>query len=156
MPSFLLSGLDPRPFAPLFSLDEAQLAAIGARRVVADTSPGFPCRVSLEDAAVGEELLLLPFQHQAAASPYRASGPIYVRRCASGRVLAPGEVPDYVTLRQISVRAYDADDMMIAASVAAGPQVAAELERLLADRSVAYLLLHHAARGCFFCRVDRT
>lgn len=155
MPGFQLRGLDDRDFAPLFALAEAELAAIGAQRVIATTSPGFPCRVSLADAAVGDELLLLPFEHQPAASPYRASGPIYVRRDARRRTLAPGEVPDYVSRRLISARAYDAGHCIVAARVTPGEEVGAEMQRLLADAQVAYLHLHHAARGCFLGRVDR-
>jgi len=36
-----------------------EIGARGARRVIADSTPGYPCRVSLADAAVGDELLLL-------------------------------------------------------------------------------------------------
>lgn len=155
MPDFQLIALDPSPFAPLFDLDERALATIGAQRVVATASPGFPCRVSLEDAAVGEELLLLPFEHQPAASPYRATGPIYVRRGVPRRVLAADQVPPYVSTRLISIRAYDAEHMIRAASVTPGTDVGVELARQLANPGIAYLHLHHAARGCFFCRVDR-
>ena len=80
MSSFLLSGLNPALFAELFQLDDAALAARHIARVTATEASGFPCRVSLADATVGEELLLLSFQHQPADSPYRASGPIFVRR----------------------------------------------------------------------------
>ncbi|WP_308422604.1 hypothetical protein [Luteimonas terricola] len=33
------------------------------------------------------------YLHQPASSPYRASGPIYVRRRQTRRILAPGLVP---------------------------------------------------------------
>src|SRR5882757_7555167 len=72
--SFQLSGLPFEPFAALFSLSAAELAELDAQRVVATEKPGYPCRVSLADAEVGEELLLLPFAHMPARSPYRASG----------------------------------------------------------------------------------
>jgi hypothetical protein len=155
MPGFQLHALDESRFAPLFALDDAALAALGARRVTADAMPGFPCRIGLADADVGEELLLLPFEHQPAASPFRASGPIYVRKGARRRTPAPGEVPDYVGCRLISVRAFDAGHCIVAATVTPGADIAPELDRLLADDQVAYLHLHHAARGCFLCRVDR-
>ena len=97
MQGFRLSGIDHQQFEPLFSCSDEQLRQMGAVRRSATDMPGFPCRVSLEDAEVGEELLLLPFVHQPAASPYRASGPIFIRRGARQRVLAVGEVPAYVT-----------------------------------------------------------
>lgn len=155
MSSFRLVGLDPAAFDPLFALDDAQLQQRGARRVHADSMPGYPCRISLEDAQPGDELLLLPFEHQPCASPYRASGPIFVRRGARQAVLAPGELPPYVTRRPISLRAYDAADMMVDAGIAEGDALRGEVERLLRDSRAHYLHLHNAKRGCFSCRVER-
>ena len=155
MSSFRLAGIDPAPFAHLFELPDARLRASGAVRMVADRDFGFPCRVGLDDARAGDELLLLPYEHLPGHSPYRASGPIFVRRGASRRVLAPGEVPPYVTRRLVSVRAYDADDMMLEASVCEGHAVGALVMEYFARRQVRYIHLHNAKRGCFSCRVDR-
>ena len=107
------------------------------------------------DADVGDELLLLPFEHLAALSPYRASGPVFVRARAQRAVLEPGVVPPYVTRRLMSVRAYDASDMMLAGEVCEGAEVPATLERLMEDVAVSFIHLHNAKRGCFSCRVER-
>ncbi len=155
MPSFRLIGLSPDSFQPLFDLPSEELASRGIRRVTANAKPGFPCRVSLADAEPGEELLLMPFEHQPNASPYRASGPIYVKAGARQRAMAVDEVPAYVSVRQISLRAYDHEHMMVAAEVCAGAQAAAEIERLFGDPNVSYIHLHNAKRGCFSCRVER-
>jgi len=155
MSSFRLVGLAAENFEPFFAMSDAELAALGARRVVADAPVGFPCRVSPADAEAGDELLLLPFEHLSTGSPYRASGPVFVRRGARRAVLAPGEIPPYVTRRWMSVRAYDADDMMVAAEVCDGAEVRAVIERLIADEAVAFIHLHNAKRGCFSCRVER-
>jgi hypothetical protein len=153
--SFQLVGLRAEPFESFFDLPDAQLQRQGIRRVVADAAHGFPCRIGLQDAPVGADLLLLPFEHQPAASPYRASGPIYVRRGAQQRTLAPGEIPPYVSTRLISLRAYDSGDMMVAGEVREGTEVAAELERLFADARVRYVHLHNARRGCYSCLARR-
>ena len=156
MPSFRLTALSPEPFRPLFDRSDAELAAMGARRVVATHTPGFPCRVSLVDAEPGEELILLPYEHHAVDSPYCASGAIYVRRAAvESRALEAGELPPYVTRRLMSLRAYDADGMMLAADVVDGAALGAELERHFADARVAYIHLHNAKPGCFSCEVVR-
>ena len=155
MSSFRLVGLSPDRFAPLFDLSPEALDAIGARRVTATSKPGFPCRIGLVDAEPGDELLLLPFEHQPAHSPYRASGPIYVKVDGRSRELAVGEIPDSVRLRQISLRAYDAADMIVGAEVCAGDDVSAEIERQFADPCVSYIHLHNAKRGCFSCLVER-
>jgi hypothetical protein len=142
-------------FEPLFALPDAQLAKIGAVRVIAGESPGYPCRVSLVDAEAGESLLLLPYLHQPALSPYKASGPIYVRKGATQRTLPPGEIPDYVSRRLISVRAYDAAHMIIGAEVCDGQDVGREIERQFDDDRAAYIHLHNARRGCYSCLVTR-
>jgi hypothetical protein len=152
---FRLTGLDPSPFEPLFALDDDALRARGVLRRRADADFGFPCRVSLEDAAMGEELLLLPYAHHAVDSPYQASGPIYVRRGARQARLAPGVVPDYVARRLISLRAYDAAALMVSAEVLEGEHVAARLAQLFADAAVAYVHLHNARPGCFSCAATR-
>ena len=151
MSSFQLSGLPHEPFAPLFDLTDAQLAELGAVRVIAREKPGYPCRVSLQDAEIGDELLLLRFEHQPGESPYRASGPIYVRRGATTCVLKPGEVPEYVTRRLICVRAYGSTHMLLGAEVRDGTQVAAEIERQFEDEHIVYIHLHNAKPGCFSC-----
>ena len=155
MSSFRLVGLAAENFEPFFAMSDDELAALGARRVVADAPTGFPCRVSLADAAPGDELLLLPFEHLSTRSPYRASGPVFVRRGVPRAVLAPGEIPPYVTRRAMSVRAYDANDMMVDADVCDGTDVRGALDRMLADDAVAFIHLHNAKRGCFSCRVER-
>ena len=156
MDSFRLTGLSYAPFAPLFEMNDDRLADIGIVRMRADSDHGYPCRVSLANAEVGAELLLLPFEHLPATSPYRASGPIFVRRGAAQCLPAPGEIPPYVTQRRlISVRAYDEAHMMVGAEVCTGTDAGAGIERWLADEQTSYIHLHNAQRGCFLCRADR-
>lgn len=155
MSSFRLSGISYQPFERLFELPDEELRAIGAVRRVATEEPGFPCRVSLQDAQLGEELLLLPYVHLSAVSPYRASGPIFVRRNVRQCVLPQGEVPPYVSRRLISVRAYDALHMMVDATVCDGKSVAEQLERTFSNAGIAYAHLHNAKQGCFSCLANR-
>src|SRR5437868_13482654 len=110
--TFRYIGLPVKSFAPLFALDSEALAVQGIRRMIVDEKPGFPCRVTLDDAEPGERVLLLPFEHQPAHSPYRASGPIFVRENARTAFDRTGEPPPVLRGRTLSVRAYDGDDMM--------------------------------------------
>ena len=155
MASFQLVGLSAEPFASLFALTDLELAKMGARRVVAEEPASYPCRVSLVDAEVGDELLLLPYCHQPANSPYNASGPIYVRRDVQQRILDAGHIPEYVARRLISVRAYDTDHMIIDAEVCSGQSVGAEIEHQFNNAQVRYIHLHNAKRGCYSCLVRR-
>ena len=152
--NYQLRGLEPAPFEKLFDLDDEALAALGLRRMRSDQPVGFPCRISLEDTPVGEEVILLPYSHQDTRSPYRASGPIFVRR---GRTAARivNELPSYLTLRPLSVRAYDAADEMVDADVVDGAAAEPLIQRYLARADVAYLHVHFARRGCYACRVER-
>lgn len=152
---FRISGLPVAPFAPLFPLDNSALAERDIRRVVAEAGTGYPCRVSMIEAAPGERLLLLQYEHQPAATPYRAAGPIYVREAARDSFNAVNEIPELVRKRLISLRAYDAEGMMVDADVAEGREIDAVIERLLGLKSVAYLHAHNAKRGCYSCRIDR-
>ena len=152
---FQLVGLARGQFGHLFVMSDEELQQHGAVRRIATESPGFPCRISLEDAEVGEGLLLLPYVHQPASSPYRASDPIFIRRDAEQCRLPAGEIPNCVSRRLMSVRAYDAGDMMIEATVCEGTLVGRELERLFNDSRVAYVHLHNAKQACFSCAVTR-
>ena len=153
--NYTLRGLEPALFQPLFELDDEALAARGMRRMIVDQPVGFPCRISLEDAPVGERVLLLPFVHQDVDSPYRASGPIFVRAGIREARRIAGELPPYLTNRLLSVRAYDASDSIVDADVVDGSAAAPVIERFLARDEVSYLHLHFARYGCFACRVDR-
>jgi hypothetical protein len=154
--SFVIRGLSPEPFRPLFALDAAALAARNIRRVVADADRGFPCRVTLQDATQGETLLLLPHLHHDVAGPYRASGPIYVREAALREAAAEfrDALPPSFPRRLLSLRAYDADGLMRDADVVDGVDAASRLRRLLDLPGVAYLHVHNARPGCYACRVD--
>lgn len=154
-PAFKIVALPAEPFAPLFELDDASLTARGMRRCIADDPTAYPCRVSLDNAAVGEEVLLLPFDHHVTASPYRASGAIFVSRGAVRAEPAVNEVPPQFRRKRLSVRAYNRDGDLIGADVATGDALEACMSALLEVAEVECLHLHHAAHGCYLCRVER-
>lgn len=153
--TFRATGLALSHFETLFALDDDALARRGMRRMVADAKPGFPCRVSLQDAEPGERLLLLPFVHQSAHSPYRASGPIFVREAAGVPFDRAGVVPPVLRGRLLSLRAYDEAGFMVDAEMVEGDAVEAAIARFFAREDVGYLHVHNARRGCFACRIDR-
>lgn len=152
---FRFRGLSPEPFASLIALGDAELAARGMRRMISDEKPGFPCRVSLEDAEPGERLILLPFEHQPMHSPYRAAGPIFVRETARTTYDRAGELPSVLCGRLLSVRAYDRDGMMVDADVADDTNVEALLARQFGRADTNDIHIHFARRGCYACRVER-
>lgn len=152
--SFRISALPDAAFAALFALDDALLAERDIRRLRVQQPHSTPCRVGLVDAEVGDEVLLLPFEHHAAATPYRSSGPIYVRRDSRQAELAPGAVPGLLRRRLLGLRAYRADGWLLGGDVLPGEQIESALEDWLQRPEVAFLHLHYARTGCYACRVD--
>lgn len=153
--SFQIHALPIDAFAPLFALSDDALRDRDIRRVVADGRPVYPCRVSLQDAAEGERLLLLPHAHHVVDTPYRASGPVYVREAAIEATPDVDEVPALLRTRLLSLRAYDARGMMVWADVRPGTELEAGLDELFALERTDYIHLHYAKPGCYACRVVR-
>ena len=153
--SFQIHALQRAPFAALFALSDDELRARNIRSVVADERPVYPCRVSLRDAAAGERLLLLPYDHHPVETPYRASGPVYVREAATQARPAAGEVPALLRTRLLSLRGYDPRGMMVWAEVLPGSEVETAIEALFAIERFAYIHIHYAKPGCYACRVER-
>ncbi len=152
--AYRINGLAPESFAPLWACDAAALAKQGIRRVVADSDRGFPCRISLQDAAAGETLLLLPYRHHAVDGPYQASGAIFIRQHAGQCAHHLDQVPSFLSRRMLSLRAYDAPGMLRHAEVVSGDAVDTAIRSSLARPGIAYLHLHNAAWGCYLASVE--
>ena len=154
--SFVVTGLSAAPFKPLFALSDEALAERRILRRTVDAPQGFPCRVTLEDAPVGETVLLLNYEHQPADTPFRASHAIYVREGDHPTRRDVDAIPPALAVRPyISLRAFTAEGMMIDAEVAAGSDLAPVIERLLERPDAAYLHAHYAGMGCYAARIDR-
>jgi hypothetical protein len=152
---FRVRGLDAGVYGALFGMEEEELRQRGAIRYVVDEKPGFPDRIELRDAEVGETVLLVNHVHQAADNPYRASHAIFVAERSTAAFDGVDVVPPAMENRLLSVRAFDAADMMIDADVVDGRAARGMFEKMLADERAAYLQVHTAKRGCYLGRVER-
>ena len=115
-----------------------------------------PCRRCLRNARPGEHLLLLPYDPFTVRSPYTGEGPVFIHAdgCKPHRP-EPDALPEQVdAVRTFSVRAYDADAMMLEADVVGGERLA-ERARALLDGGAAFVHAHFAGPGCFAFRIDR-
>ncbi len=153
--SFQIHALSGAQFEPLFSLSDSELAKVRASRMIADAKPGFPCRVSLADAEIGETLILVNFEHQPGDSPYRATHAIFIRENAEQAFPDIETVPESLKTRLISIRAFDDKHHMVDADVVEGTRLGKSIPAMLQDQKVAYLHLHNARPGCFAARVTR-
>ncbi|MDZ4371109.1 MAG: DUF1203 domain-containing protein [Phenylobacterium sp.] len=154
--TFVVSALPRAAFESLLDLPESELAQRGVMRRQASAPNTTPCRVTLRDAEVGETVLLLNYEHQPADTPFRARHAIFVREDAQDTVFGPGAIPPAFAVRAfLSLRAFDAEGMMIDAELARTEDLETSIERLLDSPEVAYLHAHYAGAGCYAARIDR-
>ena len=152
---FQISALNIDEFRHLFGQDRETLSKQGVQRIIADSNPGFPCRVSLQDAEVGENVLLMNYEHQPMPTPFRSSHAIYVREEAIPAKPGKNKVPEMFRHRFLSVRAFDAAGMIVDADLIDGESLESLVERMFANESVDYLHVHNAKLGCYVALVER-
>ncbi len=152
---YRIEGIDATAFSHHFNLTDHQLTEANVIRCIADAEHAFPCRVSLLDAAIGESLLLINYQHQPANNAYQSRHAIYVNENATTAAVFENEIPEQMKRRLLSIRAYDQADMMLDADVVDGVNAESTIKQFLYSAQAAYLHIHYAKRGCFAARVDR-
>lgn len=154
--TFEIRGLPVEEFRSLFGLPDEALAARGVIRRTANAKPGFPCRITLEDAEPGETLLLLNYESHRAATPYRSAYAIFVRESATKAPTFIDELPPVMEKRPIALRIFDAQGMLIGADLGrGGDETKAKIEAIFADPNAAYIHAHNAMHGCFAAEIRR-
>lgn len=151
--TFTISGLPAEAFADLFGLPDEALQARGILRRTADARPGYPCRITLEDAEPGERVLLLHHESHSAATPYRSSYAIYVREIARRAAHFRGELAPVMHNRPIALRLFDAGGMLVGADMGMNEALKEKIAAALARPDVAYLHAHNAMHGCFVAEI---
>lgn len=152
---FQIKPLKHEDFAFLFTLTDDQLAQHQACRQVVEANPGTPCRVSMQDAEVGETVVLFNYEHQPENSPYKATHAVFVRQDAEQASFGVNEVPEVISSRLISLRYFDEDHMMVDADVVSGEKVEQELQTAFDNEAIAYVHVHYAKPGCFAASAHR-
>ncbi|WP_154222957.1 DUF1203 domain-containing protein [Marinicella rhabdoformis] len=152
---FIIKALNQEIFSEYLSKSDNELKTLGAQWLTVDVNPGYPCRVSLTDAKLGEWVLALSFCHHDVNSPYRATGPIFVRAQAITANLNVNEVPTMLRHRLLSVRAYNTKKMMIDAETLEGSSLEGAIESMFHNSQIEYIHIHNAGPGCFNCSVYR-
>ena len=153
--SFQIHALQAEQFQHYFNMPDDELKTHHALREKVTANPGTPCRISLQDAEIGEQVVLIHFEHQPENSPFKASHAIYVRHAVAQACPEIDHVPAQLNDRLISVHAFDAKHLMINADVVAGTDLASSIHQMLEEPKVSYLHLHYAKPGCYAARVTR-
>ena len=128
----------------------------GGAIYVADECPGYPCRQCLQDAQIGEELILVSYDPFTGESPYRSASPIFLHREACVAPALEGELPEQLTRRQLSVRAFDTDELMIDAAVIDGSELRTTMSRFFESSDTHQVHVHNASRGCWAVSANRS
>jgi len=153
--NFQIHAIRSEGIHSLFKLEESELKNRNIIKAIVDEKPGYPCRLSLQDAEIGEEVLLFTYEHHNVKSPYQASGPIYVRTNADKAILAQNEIPLMLKHRLLSLRIYDKEAKMIDARTTKGADLENVIQDVLANDSVEYVHIHNAGPGCYNCSISR-
>jgi hypothetical protein len=153
--TYVVRGLDPSPYRPLYGMTDDELAGRGVARMTVTEKPSFPCRISLKDREIGETVLLLNHVSLDVEGPYRASHAIFVTEGELERAENVDRLPPVFATRMLSLRAFDAQGMMVEAALAQPGKAEESIEALFADPAVETIHAHNAVRGCFAAKIER-
>lgn len=151
--TYRITGLDPSPFKPLFGLSDEELAGRGIVRMTVTEKPSFPCRISLADREIGEQVLLLNHVSHDVANPYRATHAIFV--ADADRAEFVDEVPPVFENRVLSLRGFDKEGMMADAILTQTGEADAGIRKLFDNPEIETIHAHNATRGCFSAKIER-
>jgi hypothetical protein len=153
--TYRITGIDPSPYQPLHGLSEQELAKRGALRMTVTQKPGFPCRVSLTDREIGENVLLLNYVSHDVANPYRASHAIFVTENDDEPAEFVDRVPPVFESRVLSLRGFDDGGMMADALLTQPGEADASIRKLFENPAIVMIHAHNATRGCFAAKIER-
>lgn len=153
--TYRIEGLNRDSYAALLGLSDEALAERQARRVIADSRPGFPCRATLEDAEPGERLILFNHVSHDVPTPFRSAYAVYVREGAAAAARYVDETPPVFEGRVLSLRGFDIDGMLRAALLAQPGEADSRIRALFDRPEIASIHAHNAAAGCFAARIVR-
>ena len=153
--TFKINALDHQEFESHFTKSDSELEKLGIQRMIVDVKPGYPCRVSLQDAEIGEEVILLPYEYHKTSNPYQAKGPIFIRKGSKTRVFEKNVIPVMLNHRLLSFRAYDENGNMVDAKTEQGINTKKVIERFFGDSDIQYIHIHNSSPGCYNCEVRR-
>lgn len=153
--TYKIQGLGRDAYAALIGLDDDGLVCRQARRVTADSKPGFPCRVTLEDAEPGETLILFNHLSHDVPTPFRNAYAVYVRETATEPACFVDEPPPVFTGRAVGLRGFDAEGMLRGALLALPGEADSKIRELFDRPEIETIHAHNAAAGCFAAKIVR-
>ena len=153
--SFVITGLAPQTFSHLFGLPEEVLSQQNIVRKTVDAKPGYPCRITLQDAEPGETVLLLNHESHPAATPYASRYAIFVRESAEAAQTYSDVLPPVFRNRPIALRLFSGEGMLTGADLGVNEALHDKIVAAFARPEVAYIHAHNAMHGCFVAEIRR-
>lgn len=116
-----------------------------------------PCRFTLTDHPEGAAMLLLGLKVPRPAGVNAQVSPILMSSAGGLSWDAVDVIPPVVAARQVALRAYDANGMMVypANRLICDGGHEAVVRRMLEWPDVAFANCHTALAGCYLCRFER-
>ncbi len=152
---YTITGIPMENLIPLKGQTNDQLKEQGVERIIASNKPGFPCRITLEDAEPGEPMLLMNYVSHAVTSPYRNAYAIYMREGATAEARFKNQLAPALMGRPISLRMFDHAGQLVGADLDIDGTLDQKIERAFDRSEVSYLHAHNAAHGCFAAEILR-
>lgn len=152
---FRITGLSLEPFRYLFDIPDHELSKYRARRIIADADRGYPDRIEMCEAKIGERVLLLNHVCQPADTPYYATHAIYIRESAVKTYDRINEVPSVMRTRLLSLRSFDSTGAIVDSEVVQGTAIEPAIVRLFSHQRAATIYAHNAGHGCYSGRIDK-
>ncbi len=153
--TYRIEGLPSDCYSHLLGMSDRELEAHHGRRVRAESKPGFPCRVTLEDAEPGESLILFNHVSHDVETPFRSAYAIYVRETAAGPACYVDEPPPVFIGRALGLRGFDSEGMLRGALLALPGEADSKIRELFDRPEIETIHAHNAAAGCFAARIVR-
>jgi hypothetical protein len=98
---------------------------------------------------------LFPFEFHKTKSPYKASGPIFIRKNAIKANLKINEIPEMLFQRNQTLRAYNKNGIMIDAISPKPSELKKGIGALFSNPKAIYIQIHNTNPGCYNCQVNR-
>ncbi|MES2950673.1 MAG: DUF1203 domain-containing protein [Pseudomonadota bacterium] len=122
-------------------------------------SGGEPCRDVFRRAAPGEAILLASYSPFELATPYKEFGPVFVMANAARHTPPPDSLAALARNgylgEQFVLRAYSAAERIVDGVVVTREQAEDQLQTMLRDAEVCFVLVRFAGYGCYACRIER-
>ena len=153
---FQIQPLNYEKFAPYFNMDSDELGLNKGIITKVAAPLAYPCRISLDFGEVGEEILLINYNHHDANSPYNSNYAIFIRKNAQEIQLAPNELaPVFKRNSPIALRGFDKNGFLQMAEIEMGPKIANNIEKFFENPQIEYIHAHFAAYGCYAAKIVR-